>query len=167
MIALSIDNIKIFMNKFLNSEAFDTFYVEEAVITTFNRFEINGRTETGFYSPEELQNTPALGTEFSLWQTLRPICFQLMKGKHTPLSFQFVLQAGESFKLRLLQSPQLSLDPSLIKSLNLIIRFENNKLLCVTGTAFHTFVPDKSLDQIWDKAIKKSFLSLGLDYTEQ
>lgn len=167
MVALRINNIKFFMNKLLNSEAFDMFYVEKAVITTFNRFEIDGRTETGFYTPEELENTPALCTEFSLWRTLRPICFQLMKGKHTPLSFQFVLQAGESFKNRLIQSPELNLDPSLIKSLNLIIRFENHKLLCITGTSLHTFVPDKSLDMLWDNAVKKSFLTLDLDLTEQ
>lgn len=42
MVSVEINSIKEFMNKLLNSEAFDSFYLEEAVIATFNTFIIDG-----------------------------------------------------------------------------------------------------------------------------
>lgn len=166
MIALEITNIKFFMNKLLNSESFDSFYLEEAVITTQNEFSINGRIEQSFYTKEELLENPALLKEFSLWKELRPLCFSLIRGNHTPVRFKLVLHVGERFLNKLLSDPLLTLDPSLVKSLHLIIKYEAGKLTCITGTAFHTFVMDKSLDGIWDSALKKSFSAMNIEYEE-
>ncbi|MBQ7065863.1 MAG: hypothetical protein IJN92_03500 [Lachnospiraceae bacterium] len=166
MIALEISNIKLFMNKLLNSEAFDSFYLEEARITTFNEFYIDGRIQKEFYTTEELEENPALLKEFSLWKELRPCCFSLIRGNHTPLHFKLVLHVGDSFFDKLLKSPELTVDPSLIKSLQLIIKYQTGKLTCITGTAFHTFVMDKSLESLWDVALKKSFIAMGIDFSE-
>lgn len=56
MIALEIKNIKEFMNHLLNSEAFDSFFMEEASITTYNTFLIDGHIVDAFY-----EGTDALG----------------------------------------------------------------------------------------------------------
>lgn len=166
MVALEISNIKLFMNKLLNSETFDSFYLEEALITTFNEFSIDGRIQTDFYTKEELEENPALLKEFSLWKELRPHCFSLIRGNHTPLHFKLVLHVGDGFLEKLLNSPELTIDPALVKSLHLIIKYQTGKLTCITGTAFHTFVMDKSLESLWDNALKKSFTSMNIDFTE-
>ena len=49
MISIEITGIKDFMNKLLGSEAFDSFYLEEATIVTFNTFVIDGHTVNSFY----------------------------------------------------------------------------------------------------------------------
>lgn len=166
MIALEITNKKQFMNKLLNSEAFDTFYVEEAAITTYNEFIIHGRIQKDFYTKEELEETPALTNEFSLWKELRPLCFSLIRGNHTPVRFKLVLHVGDHFLERLLADLLITLDPANVKSLHLIIKYEAGKLTCITGTAFHTFVLDKSLDNIWDNALKKSLSSMNIDFEQ-
>ncbi|MBD5465631.1 MAG: hypothetical protein HDR22_07410 [Lachnospiraceae bacterium] len=166
MTALKITNIKYFMNKLLNSEAFDSFYLEEASITTYNEFTINGRIIQEFYTKEELEDAPALTKEFSLWKELRPLCFSLIRGNRTPVRFKLVFHVGDRFLEKLLSDPLLTLDPALVKSLHLIIKYEAGTLTCITGTAFHTFVMDKSLDSIWDGALKKSFAAMNIECEE-
>ena len=59
MIALQIKEIKSFMGKLLGTECFDSFLLEEAVITTYNTFRIDGRINREFYSDEEWENNDA------------------------------------------------------------------------------------------------------------
>ena len=54
MISLQIKNTKSFMNTLLVSEQFDSFEVEEATITTFNTFYIDGHIVKDFYTLEEI-----------------------------------------------------------------------------------------------------------------
>ena len=63
MVSVEITGIKEFMNKLLNSEAFDSFYLEEAVIATFNTFIIDGhliKSDTDEL-PDRPDNFPAGG----------------------------------------------------------------------------------------------------------
>ena len=48
MIALSIIDVKDFMNKLLIGEVFDRFFLVEASVTTFNTFTIDGRLQQDF-----------------------------------------------------------------------------------------------------------------------
>ena len=50
MIALQIKEVKSFMGKLLGTECFDSFLLEEAVITTYNTFHIDGRINREFFS---------------------------------------------------------------------------------------------------------------------
>ena len=43
------------MNALLLSEQFDSFLVEEAIITTYNTFHIDGHLVRDFYTNEELE----------------------------------------------------------------------------------------------------------------
>ena len=52
MIALKITNVKQFMAKLLGSEDFDSFLLEEAAISTYNTFMIDGHQNRDFYSTE-------------------------------------------------------------------------------------------------------------------
>ena len=87
----NISDLKDFMNKLLLSDTFDYFLLEEGTIITANGFQIDGRVRKEFYTKEEQEDENLCPYEFSLWKDIRPLCFQLIKGKRTPLSFKFVL----------------------------------------------------------------------------
>lgn len=168
MISLQIKNTKNFMNSLLVSEQFDMFQVEDATVTTFNTFNIDGHIVKDFYSQEEL-NEMSVETEFpvfSSWKDIRPICFSLIKGKKTPVSFKVILHAAPELIAELAAKEECEVDANLIRSLALNIRYENGKVTCVTASAFITFIMDKSVDKIWDNYVKLLFDKMQLDFEE-
>ena len=82
MKAYQIKFTKPFMNILLASEGFDAFLVEEVSITTFNTFHIDGHIVKEFYNKDELTENDSVVPSLSAWSTIRPICFQLIKGKN-------------------------------------------------------------------------------------
>lgn len=167
MTALQIKITRNFMNALLISEQFDSFLVEEVSITTFNTFHIDGHIIKEFYTREELEDTNNNLPEFSQWKDIRPICFQLIKGKKTPVSFRVVLHASQELINTIAQDPSCGVATDLIRSLALNIRYDNGQVTCVTGTAFTTFLMDKSVDILWDKYIRSFLASLQLDFEEK
>ena len=89
MIALSILNIKEFMNILLRTEAFDSFLLSEGSITTYMTFLLEGRPNTDFFSPEDEAYHQILSESYIPFSLVRPTCFDLIKGKRTPSSFKF------------------------------------------------------------------------------
>ena len=166
MKALQIKITRNFMNSLLVSEQFDSFLVEEVSITTFNTFHIDGHIVKDFYTREELENTNGRLPDFSQWKDIRPICFQLIKGKKTPVSFRVVLHASPELVGAITQTPECGVAADLIRSLALNIRYDNGHVTCVTGTAFTTFLMDKSVDTLWDKYIQGFLSGLQLDFEE-
>lgn len=149
------------MNALLLGEQFDTFQVAEATITTFNTFHIDGHIVREFYSPED-----EITSDLSLWKDIRPICFQLIKGKRTPVAFRIILQASSSLIETLAASEECEVAANLIQSLTLNIRYEAGKATCVTGTSFTTFLMDKTTDAVWDKYIRQFFEKVGISFDE-
>ena len=166
MIALQIKNTKSIMNTLLVSEQFDSFLVEEASITTFNTFHIDGHMIKDFFSSEEIGNMEQGLPEFSLWKDIRPTCFQLIKGKKTPVSFRVILHASPSLVASIANQPDCEVSADLIRSLVLNIRYDNGHVTCVTATSFTTFLMDKTTDAVWDKYIRQLFDRLQIDFEE-
>ncbi|MDE6054226.1 MAG: hypothetical protein K2G55_10785 [Lachnospiraceae bacterium] len=168
MIALEIKETKNIMNALLISGQFDSFLVEEAVITTFNTFHIDGHLVKDFYSSEELEEFEKnqKSTVFSRWNDIRPVCFQLIKGRKTPVSFKVVLHATPQLIEKIAANPECGVAANLIRSLVLNIRYDNGKVACITGSAFTTFIMDKSIDRLWDAYVRQLLSSFGLDFEE-
>lgn len=166
MIALQIKNTKNIMNTLLVSEPFDSFQVEEVSITTFNTFHIDGHMVKDFYTSEEIDSMEQGLPNFSPWKDIRPICFQLIKGKKTPVSFRVVLHASPTLVKSIASQPDCEVSADLIRSLVLNIRYDNGHVTCVTGTSFTTFLMDKTVDAVWDKYIRQFFDHLQLDFEE-
>lgn len=167
MISLQIKNTKSFMNTLLVSEQFDSFEVEEATITTFNTFYIDGHIVKDFYTHEEIDEITTTENSFPLfssWKDIKPICFNLIKGKKTPVSFKVILQASPSLIQKLAASEECEVEPNLIRSLVINIRYENGKVTCITATSFNTFIMDKSADRLWDNYVKLLFNKMQLDF---
>ena len=70
MTALEIKITKNFMNALLVSEKFDAFLVEEASVTTFNTFEIDGHIVKDFYTSEEVEAADGALPVFSQWKDI-------------------------------------------------------------------------------------------------
>ena len=158
MIALQITSTKNFMNQLLAGEVFDIFLLEEAVISTANTYTIDGHINQDFYPTEE-QTAENLPYEFQPWSEIKGMCFNLIKGKHTPLYFKFVFHLKPEHISSMLAKEGSSFDHSLIKALVLTVKYDGSKAYLTTGSAYHSFIMSKEPENIWDKQLTK-YLSL-------
>ncbi len=163
MIALQITSMKNFMNRLLTSECFDIFLLEEAVIGTSCTFTIDGRIHKAFFRQEEGDPSPAL-PEFRPWGELKGLCFDLIKGKRTPLFFRFTLQLKPELASSLLKKEGFGADPEQVKALALNIRYDGSKAVLTTAASYHTFLLSKEADAIWDRALAGYLDREGIAY---
>lgn len=164
MIALQITSMKEFMNHLLAGTAFDIFLLEEATITTSNTYHIDGHMNRDFYTEEELEDLSLCPYEFASWSQMKGLCFQLIKGKRTPLFFKFVLHLMPSHAEALLKKEECSVDINQLKSLVLTIKYSSGTATLTTGSSYHTFLLTKEPDQIWDKALTHFLDKHGIPY---
>lgn len=157
MVALRILDVKQFMSKLLGSDIFDHFLLSEAVIHTHHTYSIDGHIHKEFYSQEELEAEQMEERALSFWKELKPDCFEMIRGKKTPLGFRFIFLLSQENVEKLVVQSGLSIPPIEIKGLFLNIKFERNALICTTGTSQINFTMDKSLDLAWDSMVKKFF----------
>ena len=157
MIALSIIDVKDFMNKLLIGEVFDRFFLVEASVTTFNTFTIDGRLQQDFFDTDTVAMHKSNSIEYSLWRDVKPYCFSVIRGRRTPLNFRIVLQLSHKHTQQILNPsfPDGSV-PDCRFCLNL--QYRNDSLLCTTGVSYTSFCLDKRPEHLWDEIIRK-FLS--------
>lgn len=163
MKAYKITERKNFMGRLLGSSVFDSFLLAEASITTYNTFLIDGRINKGFFTGD-LNDEALPPYEFSRWQDMRSLCFDLIKGKRTPVGFKFVLHLKPELAESLLTENESAVTLNDLKAFVLNIKYDGNDLTCVTATAFHTFIPDKMPDQIWDGYMDQFMGNNGIGY---
>ena len=164
MVALKIEELKDFTRKLFVEEVFDWWMMREAVITTFNMFTIDGRIRKGYFMEQELEEK-GIG-ELSPWKLVRPVCFSLIKGKRLPESFRITLQLPGARVEQFLQSVQPDFKAEHVRGLYLNIRYEEQKLYCVTGTSLNVFTLDKKIEQEWDETVKRFLREREIVYTE-
>lgn len=145
------------MSQFLTTDTFDLFLLEEAVINSANSFTIDGRVNQEFFEEP-------CKYDFRPWAEIKNLCFDLIKGKRTPLSFRFVLHLIPEKAAILLQKEDPDLDFSQIKALVVTIRFDGTKIILTTGVSYHTFVLSKEADAIWDRVFSKYLSDKGVEH---
>lgn len=155
MLALKINSMKSFMNHLLVADTFDNFLLEEAIISTSNTYQIDGHINKEFFSSEDMQDTFAPAYDFTLWKDMKTLCFNLIKGKRTPLFFKFVLHLKPEAVGKLLAAGNCSIPGEQIKALVLTIKYDGTQAVLTTGSSYHTFVMSKEPDVIWDKALQQ------------
>lgn len=159
MIALRVKNTKNFMSHLLLSDTFDHFLFIEGEIVTFNTFTIDGFMQKAFYESGEEP-----GNDYALWKQLRELCFSMIRGTRTPLSFKFIFSLSPENIAKLIQQKNLDYPPCDVQGLYLNIRFDGSVLQCVTGTSLKTFSMDKSLEREWDAMVPKFFDKKGIPF---
>lgn len=151
MIRLNIDTKKC-TTELLLRDTFDDFYLIEGTITTFNEFRIDGYLHHNFF--EE-----APSRKYSLWGDVREYCFNIIKGKRTPLNFKFIFSLSSGAVKDFLLTQQLDFQPENVQGLYLNLLFDGSALTCTTGTSLTVFTLDKSLEHTWDKWVRNFFES--------
>lgn len=159
MIALSLTDVKECMSKLLLSETFDSFLFIEGEIMTFATFAMDGYLKKDFY-----EEGTAPECEYALWKDVREYCFSLIKGKRTPLGFKFVLGLSKSNIQKLIQQQGLDFELEDIRGLYINLKYDGQKLQCVTGTAMNLFTMDKSIEQAWDVMVQRFFTQKEITY---
>lgn len=165
MVALKIEEQKIFTSGLFIGELFDQFLVREANIVTFNSFVIDGRVRQGYYSDEELEENKI--EEFSSWKAVKPFCFSLIRGKRLPESFRIVFMLSPDAKEKFVGNRIPGITPESVGGLYLNVLYENNEMTVVTGTSMNIFTLDKTLDREWDESVKKFLKKHGVIYEER
>ncbi len=151
------------MSQLLTGDAFDIFLLEEATISTANTYTIDGHMNAEFYPLAE--RTPEqLPYAFRPWSDLKGLCYDLVKGKYTPLSFKFVFQLKPEHMNQLLDKEHLTIQNTHIKSMVLNIKYDGTKSILTTGTSYDTFVMDKTADVIWDRNLSNYLAKKGVPY---
>ena len=97
---------------------------------------------------EELAESP-----YAPWSMLKPYCFNMIKGKRTPLSMKLVFSMPPHSIAAFLNKNDISINPDTVNGLYLNIRYENRQLCVITGTSLSSFTLDKSVENAWDTAV--------------
>lgn len=146
------------MQHLLLKTTFDSFSLIEGEITTYNTFHIDGYLHKKFF--EE-----APQKEYSSWGDLREFCFQIIRGKRTPLNFRFILSLPrEDFEDFLNQQEIFAFRSSDLQGLYLNFKYDGTSLKCVTGISLSLFTMDKTLEKVWDNYAKEFFLKQEIDF---
>ena len=164
MIAVQIADIGSFMTKFLRSEIFDSFQFMEGTLQTRITYNFDGHILTDSYSEDELRAEGLFGHTYLPFSMQRPVLFDLIKGKKTPVFFKFTLFLPPSdFYERTLLPPDSS---DAVSGFLLNLRFTHGELTASTGVSYRTFSTDKSMEFEWDSYIRQFFKEHSLYFSE-
>lgn len=164
MKAFQILDLKNFMGRLLAGDAFASFLLVEASVTTSCTFLIDGRVVKEFFTGDTNDADTMPSYEFSEWKDMQKLCFDLIKGKRTPVSFKFVLHLKPEPAADIIKEGDTAVSPSDVRAFVLTIKYENNLLSCVTGTSLYAFLPDKTPDLLWDSYISRFLEQLEVRY---
>ena len=133
MIALKAEDVKSFTSRLFIKEDFDSFWVREVNIVTYNSFTMDGHIRSGYYTEEEREEQ-RIGGVFFL-ETAAPVLFFSYQRKKLPESFKIVLQLPAGQTERFASKSGTGISGDQIQGLYLNIRYEEGELYCITGTA--------------------------------
>lgn len=166
MIALKLTDVKTFMNQLLRSEIFDHFLLSEATIARDATITIDGHINSDFYSAEELEEYGLTDAGILPYSMLRPTCYQLIRGKHTPVYFKFILMLSPSNLEHTLSCSDSGFTTNDVNGIFLNLTFQNGQLTLTTGISYAVFSADHTLDHEWDTMIQKFLYKYSISYEE-
>lgn len=162
MLALRVLDIKKCMNYLLASEAFDMWEVAEVKITSKVSYVIDGHVTPDFLTPEEMAAENMVPGGCIPFGSVRPLCFEMIKGKRTPQSFRFTFLGSGEQREQMIREKSLRISPEDIANLTMNITFHQGELLVTTSCAERTFSLDKSLAYAWDDWVAEFFRKMEI-----
>ena len=139
MEAFQIDDVRGFMGHMLQKDTFDDFLLCEAA---------EARSSEG---------------GFSSYGDLRPLCFEAVRGKHTPGYMKFVFGATNSLRREILSGQDV--DPEDVTGFYINAMFRDGQLTTTTGTSMRTFTMDKTAETLWDQWFRNFLKRVKISYT--
>ena len=155
MLSIQISDIKTFMKELLMSERFDNYLLVSGSITTYNTLDVDGRIRAEFFG-DEYDISPMYGYDYTPWKQSKDLFLSRIKGKHTPLSFKFVLKLMPKQATSILSEATDDARNN-TSALLLNIKYDEHGLSVITGTSSIEFILDKSAEDAWDNHIRHSF----------
>ena len=149
-----ISKIKEFTAQLFAGTAFDEYLLSEVLICTAATFTIDGHVNESFVGEDGMKSAPFREGLVS-WQKIRPVCYEIIKGRKVPSRFRIVLKYPERMLDQFLSESGLQGMKDQVGGLFININYQNQQLSCTTGTALRTFSLDKSLEGLWDEYAKK------------
>lgn len=161
MIAYRVTDVRKCMNELLCKDTFDFFLLQEATINTFSTFSIDGHRLDDFFSDVELEKMDEEDVLMP-YELYRDWCYNLIKGKKVPLSFQIILALPKRIIRQIIDAGEISIEESKAH-LVAIYRFIDGNLTITTGTSMKEFTLDKSLENAYDKWMYDFLSAAGID----
>lgn len=170
MKALKITETKNFMGILLKSDCFEDFLLEEASITTYNTFSIDGHIVPAFYKGYVNVPDEEASYRYSCWKDLQELCFQFIRGKRTPVRFHFTLYLKPDKIKALFASECFNKEhdalPDQLDQLVLNIKYQEGILTLITAVSYHSFVMDKSAEKLWDQYMIQFLTAKSIAFEE-
>lgn len=160
MVSYSVSEVRKCMNELLCKNTFDFFLLLEATINTFATFNIDGHRLDDFYSDVELEKMDERDSLMP-YEMFREWCYNIIKGKKAPLSFQIVFALPCGIVEQIALANELAIAPNDMH-LVAIFRFVDGNLTITTGTSMKQFSLDKSLEHAFDKWMFDFLSSAGI-----
>lgn len=147
-----IKDVKACMGSLLLSSAFDELWLEQAQITMKNTISMDGHFQKEFFSREEIEENGLEHMKFVRWKELRPLCYELIKGKKTPYHMKIEFQLPEeNYEELIKMSGTREFRPGDIQGCHMRFLYQDQKLSMVSGISLKLFSLDKTLEEEWDK----------------
>jgi len=150
VIAVQIDDIKLFMGKMFKEDTFDDFDLVSATIHQGIIFTLDGKINPDFYTEETLPTSAYVS-----WIDYKNLVFSIIKGNKTPSLMKIVFAVSYKSKQNLVIKSNSNFDPDEINDFYINILFDSNGLKVITGTNYKQFTLDKSVESYFDDSILK------------
>lgn len=167
MLSLTIsdkEDKKNFIHQLLVDEMFDRFLCCKVTLHHNVDYHIDGHYNVDFFDTDEQADKE--GQMYASWAELKPVVYQMMKGKKLPLRFQIVLCCSTASIEQMLKNVSFPLSISQIEGLYVNINYKDESITITTGSAYTSFVLDKSLDFAFEKAVKQLIHNHNIVFTE-
>ena len=164
MKAFYLKDQKQFMNRLLKTELFHHFLLAEATIHGAISYSVDGHINREFFDTEELADLTADGSEYLPFSHFRPICYELIRGKHTPLYMKFVVLLSPANAIKTITSVDTGFTAEDVSGIFLNLTFRDGHLVLTAGVSYRTFPLDRSFDNAWDSLAARFLSSHGIDF---
>ena len=165
MLALQIEEVKDFMGKLLSKEVFDNFLLIELDVVTATSIHIAGHRQKAWYDDDEWEDLAE--QDFATWREIRPVAFDLIKGKKVPLKLAGVFRLSEENTARILRRGGFTFDTDMVGGLFFNLRYENSTVILTTGVSMNSFTLDRSLERQWDADFSDFLRRNDIIFTQQ
>ena len=173
MLALKITDTKNFMTKLLAQDTFDTFLFSEGSVTTFTTFSIDGTWHPDYFGENEQAgraagtNDPVRAKQPLTWRLVRPVIYDIIKGRHTPINMRIILKLADYNVEHLLTGAGLSVPKEEVTGLFLNLTYVKEAVTATTGTSMKVFTLDRSVDRVWDDMVRRFLETRGIPFSAE
>lgn len=146
MNAITILDIKPFMQLLFQSSVLDSYHFVSGEIQTDMKYTLDGKWNKAFFSEEEQLENHLDQSEYLSWILAKEKIFQLIKGKKTPSILKLVLRLPDDKMKEFIQN-NTNFTENDVNGMYVNITFQDQKLNVIFGISYKIFTLDKNLEE--------------------